>query len=106
MRLKRIYTEANFDEGIQMVATIEKCIAFIYTTYKHIIPDPQQCDLVLEYDPHRSESCYYYFAHHHTRSIFWVEEYDLQPELKRVQGEITPSHLGEVQYLSSAPYNR
>ncbi|KAI0733241.1 hypothetical protein BC629DRAFT_1446705 [Irpex lacteus] len=90
---RRIYTEANLDEGIQMVATIEKCIAFIDTTYKDIIPDPQQCDLVLEYDPHRPDLCHYYFAHHHTRSIFWLEEYDLQPELKRVQGEITPSHL-------------
>ena len=103
--LKRVYTEANVQDPLTL-AKIEKCIAKLYDTHKLNTSNDQQniiyaADLVLEFWPDDDEVCMYYFAHHGARTLFWLEEYDLQVDLQEVQGEILPSHISKIPQYSS-----
>ncbi len=67
---------------------------------------PANADLVFELvrDPDSGEQCCaYYFANHDTRSVFWLDDFDMNYLITwdEVKGVTEPSHVGleiEAQY--------
>lgn len=97
---KRIYTEANLDDR-ETRERLEVCIDILMKRVAGDDVQPwqrdliQQSDLVLEFWPHDLETCLYYYAHHDSRVVFWLDEADLSLELQEVCSVISPTHMSK-----------
>jgi hypothetical protein len=85
------------------MAKIMRCIEVLYddrcssTEQLEIL---EGSDLVLEFDQEDGDKlCHYYFAHHNSRTIFWLDDQDLRYGLQEALGEITISHKSQYYQL-------
>jgi hypothetical protein len=58
-------------------------------------PIPSGTELVLELSTEENGEicCGYYFVHHETRSLFWLEEFVIDNLLSEIQGLSSAAHL-------------
>lgn len=56
---------------------------------------PEEVDLVLEIIE-SGVFCGYYFVEHHSRKLFWLEEYDAEVLVKDVPAVVSVHHLGTI----------
>jgi hypothetical protein len=54
-----------------------------------------ETDLVLycSLDNENQPWCGYYFAPHSTRSLFWLEKFEISSHLDELRGDLHPSHI-------------
>ncbi|KAI0346482.1 hypothetical protein BDW22DRAFT_1481531 [Trametopsis cervina] len=92
---KRIYTEAYLDDPL-VLDKIEKCISTLFEEHEITLEQQKiidESDLVLEIYHEDDSMCGYYFANHESRTLFWLDEQNMQYDLHEVHGELTPSHM-------------
>ncbi|KAG7449909.1 uncharacterized protein BT62DRAFT_928667 [Guyanagaster necrorhizus] len=103
---KRSFTGVNLCDR-EKLQHITKFMDDIYEYIRvNAITIPENVDLVFELvrDPDNDEQCCaYYFASHDTRSVFWLDDFDMSyPNTwDEVKGVTEPSHVGleiEAQY--------
>ncbi|KAI0346483.1 hypothetical protein BDW22DRAFT_1425951 [Trametopsis cervina] len=100
---KRIYTEAYLDDPL-VLEKIEKCISTLFEDHEITLEQQKtidRSDLVLEIYHDDDSMCGYYFANHESRTLFWLDEQNMQYDLHEVHGVLAPSHMNELTSLTS-----